>query len=140
MGGTNTSVTQTPSTYVAPTAGNIGAGAVLSNATVMPLDFTGSTGATATITDVSPSVWMASLGAVSKSLESVDLVTSGALNLATSEAAQANQLAKSSTGSGPYANLISSVGKYALGGLALVVFGVFLWLIFRKKKETTTHG
>lgn len=135
MGGTNVSSTSTPSVYLAPTSGNVGAGAILSNSQVMPVDLTGASNTTATITDVSPAVYAAATAAVNKALESNELVTNGALNLATSQAQRSADLAEKSTGSGPYANLIQTAGKFIVMGLVVLVFGLALFFGFRKKKS-----
>lgn len=136
MGGTNVSQTSTPSVNNAPVSGNIGAGAVLNNATVMPVDLAGASNNTLSITDVSPAVYAAATATANKSLEAVELVTSGALNLATSQAARAADLAAGSTGSGPYQGLISTFGKYALGALGIVAIVFGLFFAFGKKKDT----
>lgn len=136
MGGTNTTQTATPTTTVSPTQGNLGAGASLMNSTVMPVDLAGSSGTnTVSITDVSPAVWTAAAATVNKAIDAVDLVTSGSLNLATSQAARASDLAAGSTGSGPYQGLISAAGKWIVGGLAVVVLGIALFFGLRKKKN-----
>jgi hypothetical protein len=106
------------------------------NSTVMPVDLAGSSGTnTVSITDVSPAVWTAAAATVNKAIDAVDLVTSGSLNLATSQAARASDLAAGSTGSGPYQGLISAAGKWIVGGLAVVVLGIALFFGLRKKKN-----
>lgn len=134
MGGTSSSLAPTTTNYTTQTSGNVGAGAVLNNASVLPVNLSGATNSTATIQDVSPSVFAAAASVANNALTDNALVTNASVNLASSIAARSAELAAGSTGSGPYQGLISSAGKYILGAILVVVIGIGLIFGFRRKK------
>jgi hypothetical protein len=146
MGGTNVNQTSTQTPTLEPVTGNVGAGATLTNSSVMPLDLAGGNNNTVSVTSLDPQAIAAAVGLANSALNSNaqvmematqanELVTSGVVAQSGQLSTKALDLAGQSTGSGPVNQVLATAGKYAVAGFVLL--GLILMIAFggRKKRE-----